>query len=108
MQSRRFIRNLTWLTPVLALAGPNAAMAANGGGGGWPWDQWMQQFAQSLGGGVALVIIMIAAISAAGRLAMGGDFGYFGQGAATTILVMSFLGGILLIAARVGFTGAVL
>lgn len=91
-----------------ATLAPNAAMAANGGGGGWPWDQWMQQFATSLGGSVSLVIIMIASISAAARLAMGGDFGYFGQGAATAILVMCFLGGILLIAAKVGFVGAVL
>lgn len=89
-----------------AIALPNAAYAA-AGGGALPWDGPLTTLRNDLTGPVAFSIALLAMVAAGAALAFGGEMNQFTRSMIMVVLVAAFITGVVNIAATLGIVGAV-
>ena len=91
---------------VAAVALPDLAHAASGGGGGMPWDQAFTRIKDDLTGPVAFAISLIAFAVCGFTFAFAHEIGPFTRTLLIVIMVSSMLAGIVQVAAALGIAGA--
>lgn len=78
---------------VSMLVGAPDAMAATGGGGGLPYEDWLTNLRTSVTGPVAFAISLIGIVVAGGVLIFGGDLNGFFRTLVFLTLVMALIVG---------------
>jgi type IV secretion system protein VirB2 len=103
----------SWLPPLalavllIVLVLPDAAHAANAGGGALPWDTPLTTLRNDLTGPVAFTISLLAMVAAGAALVFGGEINEFVRRIIMLVLVAAFLVGVTNLASALGIAGAV-
>lgn len=92
---------------VVAMLYAPAAMAAQAGGGGLPWDMPLQMLRDDLTGSVALSIALVAMFAAGAALIFGGEMNYFVRAILVLVMVAAMLVNAQNFMAALGIMGAV-